>query len=156
MISFGIHFFFFLSFTHSCYVLTLLVQAFGACSAMAGGHQVPCRALCLSLHDLCWKRGRVWQKVLQVGDGLILSSRGVLFAFIFLPQRLSRRKAGEIKQQQEVLVRSASVTAFKALQCDHRSAGITVTSMGDSKHRAVGDTAAAGGLGTGKAETHSL
>lgn len=40
--------------------------------------------------DLCWKRGRVWQKVLQVGDGLILSSRGVLFAFIlfFYPQRL--------------------------------------------------------------------
>lgn len=32
--------------------------------------------------DLCWKRGRVWQKVLQVGDGLILSSRGGLFAFI--------------------------------------------------------------------------
>lgn len=108
--------------------------------------------------DLCWKRGRVWQKVLQVGDGLILSSRGVLFAFIlfFYPQRFSRRKAGEIKQQQEALVRSASVTAFKALQCDHRSAGITVTSMGDSKHRAVGGTAAAGGLGTGKAETHSL
>lgn len=79
----------------------------------------------------------------------------VCFYFIFLPPK-TRRKAGEIKQQQEALVRSASVTAFKALQCDHRSTGITVTSLGDSKHRAVGGTAAAGGLGTGKAETHSL
>lgn len=42
-------FFFLFSFTHSCYVLSLLVQAFSVCSAIAGGHQVPCRPSCLSL-----------------------------------------------------------------------------------------------------------
>lgn len=61
----------------------------------------------------------LWQKVLQVGNGVILSRFYLLFAYIYIfffsPKTLLEESDGEIKQHQEAMVRNESVTAFKAL-----------------------------------------